>query len=324
MERVWGGRKLESQFGRRLPVNAPIGESWELVDRPNEQSLVAEGDYSGLCLHDLWQNFRTELFGEGYKQERFPVLIKILDASQVLSVQVHPPEHQADALRGDPKSELWYFADAAEDAGIYIGLKRGITRDIFESALTEGTLANVLHRLPTRVDGFVLIPSGRLHAIDSGNVIFEIQQNSDTTYRVFDWNRVGLDGKPRQLHVRESLASIDFEDHEPKLDEPQGEMLIDCVHFRVDRWLLNEAKSANTLPQFSIFQVVRGIVSVEDRGFSRGDSFLVPACEHETMIRPESGSSLVLRTTMPVTDNLPVVDDVLIASNVAVRSRQTN
>lgn len=300
MERVWGGRRLESLFARRLPGDAPIGESWELVDRPNEQSIVLEGEYNGLCLHDLWQTSRTELFGEGYKQERFPVLIKILDASQALSVQVHPPEHQAAALRGEPKSELWYFAEVTEDAGIYIGLKRGVTRGLFESALTEGTLARILHRVPTRTDGFVMIPSGRLHAIDAGNVIFEIQQNSDTTYRVFDWNRVGLDGKPRQLHVRESLASIDFEDHEPQLDEPQGEMLVDCAHFRVDRWLLNEAKSASTLPQFSIFQVVRGRVYIGNRGFNRGDLFLVPACEHEAKLRPENGSSVVLRTTMPV------------------------
>jgi mannose-6-phosphate isomerase len=297
-ERVWGGRVLETHFGRQLPGENPIGESWELVDREDSQSIVCEPEFRGASLHDLWVTERRELFGEGCDFPRFPILVKILDASDVLSVQVHPAPDRLIHELEEPKSEVWYFVAAAEGAGVYAGLKRGVTRAEFEVALGSGRIAELLHRVPTVSDSCISIPSGRLHAIAPGNVIFEIQQNSDTTYRVFDWNRVGLDGLPRQIHIEESLRHIDFEDFEPELNRCEAEKLVEWDHFNVDRWVLTSSRQANETRNFSVFQVGLGKVSFADRIFSRGDLFLVPASSHEGLVAPVGGPAIVLRTTL--------------------------
>jgi mannose-6-phosphate isomerase len=217
-ERVWGGRNLEGLYGKALPPGVPIGESWEISDRPGDASVVANGPLAGKDLHWLMINHAAELLGSARSEGgRFPLLIKILDAQEVLSVQVHPPAEKAAALGGEPKTEMWYIAQAAPGAELYVGLKPGVTRAEFEQRLQAGTVADCIHRVSVRPGDAIFLPSGRVHALGAGLVIFEIQQNSDTTYRVFDWNRVGLDGKPRELHVPQSLASIDFSDFEPAL-----------------------------------------------------------------------------------------------------------
>jgi len=165
---------------------------------------------------------------------RFPVLIKVLDCRAALSIQVHPPAHVAAALGGEPKTEVWFIAAADQGAVIYAGVRAGVTRDDFERALVDGTVAECVHALHPRRGDSLFVPSGRVHALGAGLVVFEIQQNSDTTYRVFDWNRSGLDGKPRPLHVRESMASIDFTDVEPSLASGEG-VLASADDFRVTR-----------------------------------------------------------------------------------------
>ena len=147
----------------------------------------------------------------------FPLLVKILDAQDKLSLQVHPPPAKAKELGGEPKSEMWYFAETTPEADIFAGSKRGVTRDEFERKTGDGTVAECFHHLVVKPGDVMFLPSGRVHALGAGSVLFEIQQNSDTTYRVFDWNRVGLDGKPRDLHIPQSLASIDFNDFEAAL-----------------------------------------------------------------------------------------------------------
>jgi len=296
--RVWGGQKLNEVFGRALPINTPIGESWELVDRPNEQSVVNRGQYEGWSLHRLWSERRDELFGDWFSDERFPILIKILDAAEPLSVQVHPPLSVAKELGGDPKTEIWYFVQTAPDAGVYVGLKNGTSKEKFETALAEGSVADLVHRIPTRPNSFIFIPSGRIHAIDAGNLIFEIQQNSDTTYRVFDWNRVGLDGKPRELHIRSSLASIDFSDFEPSLGEVVEEVIVSCSHFQVERWSLTESRSAHNRRQFAVFQCVSGKVEFAGQCFRPGDLFLATAEGHTKTLSPLDPNTTVLRTTI--------------------------
>jgi mannose-6-phosphate isomerase len=218
-ERIWGGRNLERLYGKALPPDAPIGESWEISDRPGDASVIANGPLAGKNLRWLMEHVPRELLGNAKPAtgNRFPLLIKILAAQEKLSLQVHPPAHKAVELGGEPKTEMWYIADAAPDAKLFVGLKRGVTREEFERKIRDGTVADCFHRVPVRADDTMFLPSGRVHAIGAGLVIFEIQQNSDTTYRVFDWNRAGLDGKPRELHVAESLASIDFNDFEPAL-----------------------------------------------------------------------------------------------------------
>jgi mannose-6-phosphate isomerase len=298
MERIWGGRKLQTYFDRALPGNNPIGESWELVDREDAQSIVSETKFRGASLHEIWTNYRDEIFGEGYDYLRFPILVKILDASDTLSLQVHPGLPGTIDVLAEPKAEVWYIVAVEEGAGLYVGLKHGVRRSDFESALATGKLLDLLHWIPSQPDCYISIPGGRLHAIDAGNVMFEIQQNSDTTYRVFDWNRLGLNGNPRQLHIEESLRCIDFNDFEPALSKCETETLVACNWFRVDRWFLNEGRQANTEPKFSIFQVVTGIVSFGARIFRRGDLFLVPAGSHKSSVTPRGGTVTVLRTTL--------------------------
>jgi mannose-6-phosphate isomerase len=218
-ERIWGGRELEKLYGKKLPPGKVIGESWEISDRPGDESIIANGKFAGKSLRWLMENHARELLGDAKpaSENRFPLLIKILDAREKLSLQVHPPASKAAELKGEPKTEMWFIADAAPGAELFVGLKRGVTRAEFEKKIADGSVAECFHRVPVCAGDTMFLPSGRVHAIGAGIVIFEIQQNSDTTYRVFDWNRVGLDGKPRELHVAQSLASIDFNDFEPKL-----------------------------------------------------------------------------------------------------------
>jgi mannose-6-phosphate isomerase len=242
-ERVWGGRNLERLYEKELPAQVPIGESWEISDRPGDASVIANGPLAGKDLRWLMEHHAAELLGPRHAASgKFPLLVKILDAQEKLSLQVHPPANIASSLGGEPKTELWYIAEATPEADLFVGLKRGVTRGEFERKTADGTVAECFHRVPVQKGDVMFLPSGRVHALGAGNVIFEIQQNSDTTYRVFDWNRVGLDGKPRDLHVGQSLASIDFEDFEPSLIKSKYSInpvlkvryLVDDPLFRID------------------------------------------------------------------------------------------
>ena len=238
-ERVWGGRGLESYLGRKLPGSTPIGESWELVDRVEAQSVVADGPLKGKTLRQIIEAHTGEIMGPSWPKERpFPILVKWLDCRDRLSVQVHPPAGIAPKLGGEPKTENWYFGKTDAGAAVYAGLKPGVTRESFEQAISDGTVDQCLDRVPVRDGDSLLIHSGTMHAIDAGNVILEIQQNSDTTYRVYDWGRVGLDGKPRALHVRESLESLAANTSPPpKLfrSDKSADILVRCREFIIRR-----------------------------------------------------------------------------------------
>jgi mannose-6-phosphate isomerase len=222
MERVWGGRRIAELYGKNLPPNMPIGESWEISDRPDAVSQVAVGPLAGKDLRWLMQHHAEAILGVASGAvDRFPLLVKILDARTDLSLQVHPPAAVAASLGGEPKTELWYITGADPGAQLFAGLKAGTSREEFQTRLQQGTVADCFHRLPVRAGDCLWVPSGRVHGLGAGTVLFEIQQNSDTTYRVFDWNRTGLDGKPRALHIPQAMASIDFADVEPALIQSQ-------------------------------------------------------------------------------------------------------
>jgi mannose-6-phosphate isomerase len=297
MERVWGGRRLAEKFGRALPAGAPIGESWELVDREDAQSVVENGPLAGKTLHELWTTLREPVFGRVADSPRFPLLAKILDARETLSVQVHPPANLAAKLKGEPNTEMWFLLDSEPGAELFAGFRRGTTRAEFELALKEGRAADLLHRLPVRAGDAIFIPSGRCHAIGAGCFIVEMQQNSDTTYRVFDWNRVGLDSKPRPLHLRESLLSIDFTDHEPTLAQREGESVVKCAYFKVGHWALDHAR-ADTSAGCAIFTVLSGGLTCGGCNFRSGDFFLLPASTTNRTLTPVQSSTSVLRTTL--------------------------
>lgn len=300
MPRVWGGRTLADHYQRQLPDAGPYGESWELVDRESEQSVVVGGPWDGYPLHTLWRDHRRDLFGDDLRDsERFPLLIKVLDARADLSIQVHPPAAVAPALGGEPKTEMWYIARADPGAKLYAGLKAGTTRAEFETALQHGRVADLVHALEPEAGQSIFIPSGRLHAIGAGLLIHEIQQNSDTTYRVFDWNRLGLDGHPRELHLDASLRSIDFNDYEPAMDQPAGPLLAECEHFRVEACHLDPGAACDreNPGRFALFSVIDGrLLASDGRTFHPGDFFLLPVASPGPVARTPA---TVLRITLP-------------------------
>ncbi len=291
-ERVWGGRALESALERTLPAGAPIGESWEIVDRPEAQSIIESGTFSAQSLHAVLTKHAAEVMGPKWPaSKRFPILVKWLDCRERLSLQVHPPADVASELRGEPKTENWYIAQTGPGAELIVGLKRGVTREQFERAIPDNTLEQCVHHFRVAAGDSILVHSGQVHAIDAGNLILEIQQNSDTTYRVYDWGRVGLDGKPRTLHIAESLRSIDWNDFEPApvRAAPTAGVIADCAEFRIRRVVLGAGERlhlrANEQPR--IVSVVSGGVRVTPEGnggtrspfgqkLQRGDNVLVP------------------------------------------------
>lgn len=302
MERVWGGRRFESLLGKAIPHGTPIGELWEIVDREDAQSVVHEGLFRGVPLHDLWTKHRGEVFGASclsHPSPRFPLLIKLLDARERLSVQVHPPQDLAASLGGEPKTEVWYFLDALPGARIYVGLKKGVTRGEFESALRSGDVESTLHEISVTTGESIFIPSGRLHAIGEGNVIVEVQQNSDTTYRVFDWNRMGIDGRPRALHIPESLASIDFNDFEPAVSGVREPVIAECPFFQVEKIPLDSPRDVRPEGRFALVAVTGGTVLCGGKTFGKGRFFIVPAEGTGLDLEPGGGSPEILVTTLP-------------------------
>ncbi len=303
MERVWGGRRFESLSGKELPAGVPVGEMWEVVDREDAQSVVDGGPCVGETLHDLWIGRREEVFGKDYlvsAAPRFPMLIKLLDAADKLSVQVHPPAAKAAGLGGEPKTEVWYFLESLPGALVYAGLKNGVTRAEFEERLSKGGVEQTLHDIPVQTGESIFIPSGRLHAIGGGNLIVEIQQNSDTTYRVYDWDRVGLDGVPRALHVRESMESIDFEDFEPRVAPAAARLVADCPFFRVEKQTVTQSEDVRLPGRFALCVAIDGEVRCGGRTFQRGGFFLIPASGRGLEVEPVGASATILVCTLPV------------------------
>ncbi len=294
-ERAWGGRRLESAFGRQLPPGKRIGESWEIVDRPEAQSVVRQGPWQGRALHELWTDHRLEIFGEGAPDfARFPVLAKLLDAEEKLSLQVHP------ASGSEAKNEVWFFAATDRGAEIYAGLRRGVTRSQFEQAVREGEAAQLVHRIGVEPGDAFFVPSGRLHAIGAGNLLIEIQQNSDTTFRLFDWNRRSPNGAPRALQIERALQSIDFDDFEPELISPAGETLVECPHFVVEKWNLESPRRSSERPSFALFVCLSGAVETGGLRLGPGEFFLVPAVAAGSELQPAATGTSLLRITLPV------------------------
>jgi mannose-6-phosphate isomerase len=299
MERIWGGRKLAELFRKHLPPNKPIGESWEIVDRPEAQSVVANGPLKGKTLHELWSQHRQDVFGDLPDIPRFPLLIKLLDAQEKLSLQVHPPEKIAAKLGGEPKTECWYVASAESGAELFVGFKESINREQFEKSLRAGLSADHVHTIRVRQGDAMFLPAGRFHGIGAGNVLVEVQQNSDTTYRVFDWNRVDqATGKPRQLHVDQALASIDFNDVAPKLVESKGELLVKNELFEIEKWNLDSPREVAPFGQFAIVCCLTGSVGCADVDLRPGEFFLMPASLQDRQLHPRADGTSLLRVTI--------------------------
>jgi mannose-6-phosphate isomerase len=296
-EKVWGGRRLAQVLGKRLPPDEPIGESWELADHPRGTSTVAEGPLGGRSLREVLERHGESVLGRAMVArgwaKRFGLLIKFIDASDRLSVQVHPDD--AYAARHAPgeggKTECWVVVYAEPDAWIVRGFAPGTTREQFAEVIKTGDLDPLLKKQRVKAGDFVWIPAGTVHAIGPGIVLAEVQQNSDVTYRVYDWGRVGLDGKPRVLHVADALRATNFSAEEPpsggrgRTADETGlaiEHLADCPAFSLSRVRLDRRPwAAGTGGTFAALVVLSGRARLSSGAgsldISRGDTVLVPA-----------------------------------------------
>ncbi|HUG67996.1 MAG TPA: type I phosphomannose isomerase catalytic subunit [Pirellulaceae bacterium] len=310
---LWGGRRLKSVLGKSIGEGADYAESWEIADHGADQSVVAAGELAGKSLHELVTQYGNELFGRHHPQTQFPLLFKFLDAHQNLSVQVHPNDEQGQRL--DPpdlgKTEAWVVLHAEPGSLIYAGLKRGFDRQAFEREVRRGTTELCLHRFEPCVGDCIFIPAGTVHALGAGLIIAEIQQASDTTFRVFDWNRVGPDGQPRPLHIEQALEVIDYDTGPIAASKPlptqrrHVSRLIACDKFVLDRWEFQASQVIGGDDRCHMLAVLEGAVRVSgDRTgepLARGQTMLLPAavgkCELDTtagtvlldMYLPEDG-----------------------------------
>jgi len=282
--RIWGGQTLRDLFGKELPAGEKIGESWEIADLPEGKSTIGNGPLLGQTLGEAVRQHTEAIAGVMDFPKSFPLLIKFLDAQQVLSVQVHPDAETCRRMgKGDMKTECWYIIQAQPGAVIYKGFKKPVTRDQFARAIREGTAADLLAAVPVSVGECHFIPAGTAHAIGTGLLVAEVQTPSDTTYRVFDWNRVDDSGKPRQLHIEEALESIHFDVTPDKLPVTKVGRLVDCDYFKVDKGHRTEGGEVHLARgAMRVLIVLTGGGTILSRqaepvDFAAGDSLVVPA-----------------------------------------------
>lgn len=302
---VWGGRRLKEALGKDLPGQEdPYGESWELVDLPDpDQSIVDDGPLAGATLHDLVVSDRDALMGPAALDGgRFPLLVKYIDAAQTLSVQVHPAATAAAELGGRPKSEAWYIMEGTAEARIYLGLKPGTTSKIFREALERGgEVEQLLGELPALAHELVPVRPGTVHAIGAGTLLAEVQQPSDTTYRVYDWGRLGLDGAPRQLHVGQALRSIHWAEQAGLGPDPAEQVDMDLFQIRRVGPATTEMKVDLTGAGPAVVVGLQGSARLEGQAAAAiscrsGEVVLVPHCCRRGNLRAAAGARLLLVT----------------------------
>lgn len=290
----WGGRRLAELFEKDLPPG-PIGESWELVSFPGEESVVRDGPLAGVTLAELVERWGQDLLGGASLADgRFPLLIKFLDARQNLSVQAHPKPHGPGRDQSGVKHESWFVVDASDDACLYIGVREGVTPAELQAAAGTPRIVDLLVRRPVSRGDCFYLPSGTPHALGAGLVVAEIQTPSDTTYRLYDWGRVGLDGRPRALHIEEALANIRCDvpeeeivpctpDRSRKNLEPgmNVERLVACPRFQVQRITCRDVGFTSAFDAMTVLVVLAGHGAWEWSGgacrFRPGDVLLAPA-----------------------------------------------
>ncbi|XEC93693.1 type I phosphomannose isomerase catalytic subunit [Paenibacillus tarimensis] len=308
-ERVWGGRALE-QFGLELPEGA-IGEGWMIGDHPNGTTKVINGPLAGMGLDEIREAYGAQFFGsKGFSEKngRFPLLIKLLDCNDDLSIQVHPTDSYEKLPPGElGKTEMWYILDAKPDAKIIYGLKEGINRAALDSAIADNRIMDCLQEVPVKAGDAFYIPAGTVHALCAGVLVAEIQQNSDTTYRLYDYNRPGLDGKLRELHIEDSLNVIAYEGAGAARMETSGAVAQEWLeiarspYFVVDKGIVDGLWALSTSPEsFVILVIADGQGAITWQGGSlpvkSGECFLLPASLGAYQLE---GQLTVLRSLLP-------------------------
>jgi mannose-6-phosphate isomerase len=310
--RIWGARDLSALFPDRSEEKEPIGEAWLTGD----ECVFATGEFAGRTLGEVWPLLPEEWTGTGVRGlPRIPLLVKFIFPEEKLSVQVHPDDAYAEqyesAAGGVGKTEMWYVVSAREGAAVRVGLNPNVTREMFQRAVVDGSAENCLRSVAVRAGDAVFVPAGTTHTICPGMVLCEIQQHSDITYRVFDYNRVGPDGKPRALHIRQALEVMQFGEQSGGLCDPvritRGAVTetfyAACRHFATERWEFRERIAAVTSPEhfdLLIFLEGKGRIEFADNSESFGPAevWLLPAALGAYQLAPDSPTTL-LRSYVP-------------------------
>ncbi|MHC4662306.1 MAG: type I phosphomannose isomerase catalytic subunit [Planctomycetota bacterium] len=332
-KKIWGGRRFATMLGKNLPGSGPYGESWELAADGGESSVIANGPLAGRPLGEVSREIKTGLIGRrnADRFDSFPLLLKFIDASDILSVQVHPDDECAartDDAGASCKTEAWYVLDAEPESRIILGVKEGTSRESFAKLLDEGRLEECLNSFPVNKGDVIYVPAGTVHAVGKGVLLYEIQECSDTTYRVYDWNRSGLDGKPRELHVPEALEAIHYEPpganvlsgslegmrfilpgtdvlEDAPVEKEYGTVAlrVRCRSFVLAEFDLTGPAELDTEGEvFHIVTAIEGAADIEWKAGSvplaLGQTVLIPAALHEYAIRPD-GQCRVLASSLP-------------------------
>ncbi len=303
---LWGGHRIAQLF-KRQDTPTPCAESWECSSRPEGMSIVRNGSLAGQTLKALMRADTTGLLGTQQSGDDFPLLIKIIDAHKRLSVQVHPDNTSASAVGGEPKTEAWYILAAEPDACLYRGLQSGVTRDTLTQAVNDGrpeAVIPLLREQHVNAGDVVFVPGGRVHAIGAGILLLEVQQNSNTTYRLYDWGRLGNDGKPRELHVNQALSVIDWADADKSKGDtmPRNKKVVDgtlqaritCPWFVIEETTLTEPMPfTNDGAGFHIwFTVDGGLTALGGSGRAEcpaGGTIMLPAAVDRYSLSPTDG-----------------------------------
>lgn len=310
---IWGGRRLGDLLGKPIGPESDHAECWEVADHAADVSRVSEGPLTGVPLRELVRQRGPELLGDALgPRDQFPLLIKFIDAHQVLSVQVHPDDARGRKLVNDNgKTEAWVVLHADPGSLIYCGLKPGVDRAEFTEALGSGAVEPLLHRFEPKAGDCVLVPAGTVHAIGAGIVLVEVQQMSDATFRVYDWGRLGADGRPRPLHLDHALESIDFERGPvgpvtPRSEPSVGgrrEGLCASPYFRLERVEVTEPTLLGRVDRFTVLIGLKGLALIEHEGLgyrlSRGQCLLLPASIGPCTVAAEDDPATVLTCVVP-------------------------
>ena len=277
-QRIWGSHYFKDKLGYKLD-DSPYGEMWSLSAHKEGETIITNGEFKGKTLSEIFLS-NKELFNVSGNE--FPLMIKLLHTNDLLSVQVHPDDEFAEKYEHQlGKTECWYFLDATKDSSIVLG-HNAKTIDEMKEAINEGKCENLLTYHSIKQNDFTLIPSKTVHALGKGLLLLEIQQSSDITYRLYDYNRMGLDGKKRELHVEKGLQVIEFpQKATPEISNFEGKdqaILTDNKYFKVELQKINDASTINfTNPVFHIISVAEGTIQVEDKTLNLGESFLTTA-----------------------------------------------
>ena len=308
---LWGGSRIPELFNRDVEPGV-YAESWEISDRSEGMSIITNGAHKNQSLNELITIMGADLIGTATQTEVFPLLIKLIDAKQRLSVQVHPNDKQAAKYGGEAKTEMWYVLDAEPDSKVFAGLIHGTRKKDFEEALAKGQLENVLQSIKAIPGECIYIPGGLVHAIGEGCLLLEVQQNSNTTYRVYDWGRVETNGRPRELHIKDAMQVINWRDKptaslSPKqIDNPSINKwweILDCQFFKMLRVDIKESeviKYDNS--SFHAIFTAKGTLAIEGNGVeihaTPGMSCLLPAALDEYKLTPLTDDTSVIQISL--------------------------